>query len=411
MIRSLHYDAILARGGYPSKNIIYYLINTALSFYYSDMPRLSIDVQQYVKELQPEFAAELQRLPSGPQPGARDHRETRVRLACEIAARRERRISAPLIRAVVNSGSPNDVAEDIRRWTRDIVARRSRLDLPEGYQDFAKSVEELTADLIRRATEIAEAGLQPAQQALARARAELEDERRSYTTIAVEARSAAASLQERVTALESQVSVERSMRGAAEAARVAVLAELGIAMEQRNASSDRASRAEADAAASRAQVQALERRLQQSEDRIVASASATRVAEEQRDAALAGATAVREELDAVRGSLATRDAELHLAREQQETQRAAQTEAENAARLAQQKLAALNTAIVVATHDLGSAEKQLHEQLARSAEDRREIQSLREAMRRLAPTRAARAGGVTKVRALRGRLARTKKED
>ena len=385
MIRSLHYDATLARGRVPLKNTTYYLINTALLFYYSNMPRLSIDVQQYVKELQPEFTAELQRLPAGPQPGARDHRETRVRLACEIAARRERRISAPLIRAVVNSGSPNDVAEDIRRWTRDIVARRSRLDLPEGYQDFAKSVEELTAGLIRRATEIAEASLQPAQQALARARAELEDERRSFTTIAVEARNAAASLQERVTALESQVSVERSMRDAAEAARVAALAELATALEQRNASSDRASRAEADGAASRAQVQALERRLQQSEDRIVASVTATRVAEEQRDAAQAAVTAVREELDAVRGLLATRDAELHLAREQQEALRAAQTEAENASRLVQHELAALNAAILVGKARSRQRQTQLHEQLARSAEDRREIQSLREATRRLAP--------------------------
>ena len=397
------------RIGYCPNNATSYLINTAFIIYTGNMPRLSIDVQQYVKELQPEFTAELQRLPAGPQPGARDHRETRVRLACEIAARRERRISAPLIRAVVNSGSPNDVAEDIRRWTRDIVARRSRLDLPEGYQDFAKSVEELTAGLIRRANEIAEASLQPAQQALARARDELEDKRRSFTTIAVEARNAAASLQERVTALESQVSVERSMRDTAEATRVAALAELATALEQRNASSDRASRAEADGAASRAQVQALERRLQQSEDRIVASVTATRVAEEQRDAAQAAVAAVREELDAVRGLLATRDAELHLAREQQEALRAAQTEAENASRLVQRELAALYAEILVAKHDLDSAQTQLHVQLARSAEDRREIQSLREATRRLAP--AVRAGGVTKARALRGRLARTKKED
>jgi chromosome segregation ATPase len=268
-----------------------------------------------VERLRPLFAAELQRLQQGEAAGQRGHRTTRARLACDLIARAEGlQPTTPLVRALIQAGSPNDIGEDIRRWTRDAAQRLARIDMPAGFEHLAQQVQDLARDIALGAQQRAEEALQPERDDLARQRAALDEERSASTALLIDARHKAESLQERVTTLEAQLSVEHSKRAGAEQLIDRLEREAAHLSAQRDAEAEAARKAKSLEQAAQAAAASLEEQLLKADARTVeraevAAAAVVRAEQSQRDL-----DATRERLLETARALSQRDTEAQLTR-------------------------------------------------------------------------------------------------
>lgn len=270
------------------------------------MPRVSTASRQLVEVLAGEYAAAIAPLPPGYGPGAREHRETLVRIACELAARKEVRISGPLIRALIGFGSPNDINDDMRRWQRDMILRSSALELPAGFEDIAKSLEDMTAAIIRRADDRARESLSPLRAELEQQKTQLAEDRKSLEAVAEDARQTSQQLQQRVTGLEAQLAVERSLREAAETARADTLADLQAANEQREAMARRMSK---DEEKRRAEIEAFQREVKSLRDKLANAESSLRARADDVRKAVAALQEAKEQSAVLRGRAEQLEAE------------------------------------------------------------------------------------------------------
>jgi len=346
------------------------------------MARRSSAPPDLVERLRPLWAAELQRLHPGEAAGQRGHRSTRARLACDLIAREGLQPTTPLVRALIEAGSPNDIGEDIRQWSRDAAKRLARVDLPAGFEHLAQQVQDLARDIALSAQQRAEQALQPERDDLARQRDALAQDRSASTALLIDARHRAETLQERVTVLEAQLSVENAQRTAAEQSATLLSA-------QREAEVEVARQARASEQTARAAAAALEEQLIKADARTAERAEVAA-------AAIARAEQAQRDLDSVRERLLATTRDL--------------TQRETEAQLAQQKiheLAALNESIARERDQLREADLQARTELdlVRQALARAKAEHLRlrKALTRLPA--AKRRGPVQQ------RLARTYLED
>lgn len=177
-------------------------------------PSLLIDtLQKYVEPA-------LNRLPPGSGPGQRDDRATRVRLACDVATSHGvSRPTVPLIRALIGSGSPNDIGADIRSWLTTAAERRTLVTIKDPLlKDLAGTLETTLVQLIERARQTAQQALEPERQQLDVERREFEKQRLAIAGLQRQ-------MEERnhlVDTLRNQLELERALRSAAEEERTAL---------------------------------------------------------------------------------------------------------------------------------------------------------------------------------------------
>ncbi len=334
-----------------------------------------------VERLRPLFAAELQRLQQGEAAGQRGHRTTRARLACDLIARAEGlQPTTPLVRALIQAGSPNDIGEDIRRWTRDAAQRLARIDMPAGFEHLAQQVQDLARDIALGAQQRAEEALQPERDDLARQRAALDEERSASTALLIDARHKAESLQERVTTLEAQLSVEHSKRAGAEQLIDRLEREAAHLSAQRDAEAEAARKAKSLEQAAQAAAASLEEQLRKADNRTVeraevAAAAVARAEQSQRDL-----DATRERLLETARALSQRDTEARLL----ETARAL-SQRDTEAQLTQARIDEL-TALLAATaserDELREIATRARAERAVAAAERAELLRLRKALAR-----------------------------
>lgn len=180
-------------------------------------PSLLIDtLQKYVEPA-------LNRLPPGSGPGQRDDRSTRVRLACDVVTSHGvTRPTVPLIRALIGSGSPNDIGADIRTWLTTAAERRTLVTIRDPLlKDLAGTLESTLVQLIERARQTAEQALEPERKQLDVERREFEKQRLAIEVLQRQAKERDSLL----GTLRDQLALERALRSAAEEERTAIHAQ------------------------------------------------------------------------------------------------------------------------------------------------------------------------------------------
>jgi uridine kinase len=118
------------------------------------------------------------------------------------------RPTVPLIRALIGSGSPNDIGADIRSWLTTAAERRTLVTIKDPLlKDLAGTLESTFVQLIERARQTVEQALEPEREKLDTERQEFEKQR-----LAIEALQRQAKERDRLlNTLRDQLALERGL--------------------------------------------------------------------------------------------------------------------------------------------------------------------------------------------------------